>query len=123
MRSVHSGVVEDWADIGLATPPPASKVGFDVTNLGQFNGAYAHYCLGRLQPRGTGLDSDAPEGDSIKKVKFYVSKPIFRCPLSAVGARPRSRQIRDGKNLLTRVVLIQRAGLGRDRRGSQGHAK
>lgn len=42
--------------------------GYDGTNPGAFYGHYAHYCLGRLQPRGTGLDGAGLEGDWITNV-------------------------------------------------------
>jgi outer membrane receptor protein involved in Fe transport len=43
-----------------------SRGAFDGTNLGYFYGAFAQYCLGRLQPRGTGLDGAGLESDWIK---------------------------------------------------------
>lgn len=57
-----------------------SRGAFDGTNLGYFYGAWAQYCLGRLQPRGTGLDGAGLESDWVKNldlsVRYDVALPL-----------------------------------------------
>jgi hypothetical protein len=49
---------------------------FDGTNLGYLYGAVAHYCLGRLQPRGTGFDGNGLESDWVKNLDVSVRYDI-----------------------------------------------
>ncbi|MHA4837841.1 TonB-dependent receptor [Sphingopyxis sp. MSC1_008] len=49
-----------------------SRGGFDGTNLGYLYGAWSQYCLGRLQPRGTGLDGEGLESDWVKNLDVSV---------------------------------------------------
>lgn len=49
-----------------------SRGGFDGTNLGYFYGAWSQYCLGRLQPRGTGLDGAGLKSDWVKNLDVSV---------------------------------------------------
>lgn len=53
-----------------------SRGGFDGTNFGAFYGAWSQYCLGRLQPRGTGLDGAGLESDWVKNVDVSVRYDI-----------------------------------------------
>lgn len=57
-----------------------SRGGFDGENLGYFYGAWAQYCLGRLQPRGTGLDGVPLRSDWISNfdlsVRYDVKLPM-----------------------------------------------
>jgi uncharacterized protein (DUF2141 family) len=46
--------------------------GFNGSNLAYWYGAYAHYCLGNLQPRGTGLDGAGLESSWIKRVDISL---------------------------------------------------
>ncbi len=49
-----------------------SRGGFDGTNLGWIYGAWSQYCLGRLQPRGTGLEGAGLESDWVKNLDISV---------------------------------------------------
>ena len=53
-----------------------SRGGFDGTNLGYYYGAWSQYCLGRLQPRGTGFDGAGLKSDWIKNVDVSVRYDI-----------------------------------------------
>lgn len=53
-----------------------SRGEFDGTNLGYIYGAWSQYCLGRLQPRGTGLDGAGLKSDWIKNVDISVRYDI-----------------------------------------------
>lgn len=53
-----------------------SRGGFDGTNLGWLYGAWSQYCLGRLQPRGTGFDGSGLKSDWIKTVDLSVRYDI-----------------------------------------------
>jgi len=53
-----------------------SHGGFDGTNLGWLYGAWSQYCLGRLQPRGTGLDGAGLESDWVKNLDLSVRYDI-----------------------------------------------
>lgn len=53
-----------------------SRGGFDGTNFGYYYGAWSQYCLGRLQPRGKGLDGVALESDWIKNLDVSVRYDI-----------------------------------------------
>ena len=57
-----------------------SQGGFDGTNLGYIYGAWSQYCLGRLQPRGTGLDGVPLKSDWISNldisVRYDVKLPL-----------------------------------------------
>lgn len=53
-----------------------SRGGFDGTNIGWLYGAWSQYCLGRLQPRGTGLDGAGLKSDWIKNVDISVRYDI-----------------------------------------------
>lgn len=53
-----------------------SRGGFDGTNFGAFYGAWSQYCLGRLQPRGTGLDGAGLKSDWIKQLDLSLRYDI-----------------------------------------------
>jgi hypothetical protein len=53
-----------------------SRGGYDGTNDGYFYGAWSQYCLGRLQPRGTGLDGAGLESDWVKNIDVSLRYDI-----------------------------------------------
>jgi hypothetical protein len=48
----------------------------DGSNLGWYYGAWSQYCLGRLQPRGTGLDGAGLKSDWVKNVDLSLRYDI-----------------------------------------------
>ncbi|MFD0847257.1 TonB-dependent receptor [Sphingosinicella xenopeptidilytica] len=58
-----------------------SRGGFDGTNLGYLYGAWSQYCLGRLQPRGTGLDGTGLKSDWVKNIdvslRYDIKLPLM----------------------------------------------
>jgi hypothetical protein len=64
-----------------------SRGGFDGTNLGYFYGAFSQYCLGRLQPRGTGLDGAGLKSDWVTNLDMSVRYDIALASKSKVTLR------------------------------------